>query len=88
MQASDTMSMMTYGGDAEDLKKKLSLAEKKITKIRNENQAIKLEYDKAIRALEKETGEIVSVDEIMREDSQWKGGAQKIEILKGKIKKM
>jgi len=37
MQASDTMSMMTYGGDAEDLKKKLSLAEKKITKIRNEN---------------------------------------------------
>ena len=54
--------------------------------MRNENQQIKLDYDKAIRALEKEMGEVVNVDEILREDSQWKGRAQKIELLKTRVK--
>jgi hypothetical protein len=36
--------------------------------------------------LEKEIGEVVNVDEILREGSNWKGRAQTIEVLKSKIK--
>jgi len=43
--------------------------------------------DKAGRLLERETGEAVDIDHLAREDSNWKGRAQKIEILKAKIKK-
>jgi hypothetical protein len=38
--------------------------------------------DKAIKCLERETGENVNLDEMVKEDSQWKGRAQKIERLK------
>jgi len=89
------MTQLTFGGDAEELRKKLKDAEKRITKVtlysqikklRNENQQLKIDYDKAVRALEKEMGEVVNVDDILKEDSQWKGRAQKIEILKAKLK--
>lgn len=33
-------------------------------------------------------GNDVNIDELLREDSQWKGRAQKIAVLKEKIKRM
>jgi hypothetical protein len=56
--------------------------EKKITKLRNENQQLKGDLDKAIKCLEKETGEIVNLDELAKDNTQWKGRAQTIEVLK------
>lgn len=58
-----------------DFEKKLKESEKKITKLRNENQQLKGELDKAIKVLEKETGEIVNIDELLKEDTAWKGRA-------------
>ncbi|CDW71896.1 UNKNOWN [Stylonychia lemnae] len=52
------------------------------------DQQLKGELDKAIKCLERETGEIVSLDDMVREDSNWKGRAQKIEVLKSQIKKL
>ena len=69
-----------------DPEKKVKELEKKITKMRNENQQLKGDLDKAIKLLERETGEAVNIDSLMREDSEWKGRAQKIELLKQKIK--
>ena len=44
-------------GGGEDLKKKLKDADKRIAKLRNENVALKGDYEKACRALQKEIGE-------------------------------
>ena len=56
--------------------------EKKVTKLRNENQYLSTQLDKAIRLLEREIGEVVDIDSLFKEESQWKGRAQKIELLK------
>ena len=61
--------------------------EKKVTKLRNENQYLSTQLDKAIRLLEREIGEIVDIDSLYKEESQWKGRAQKIELLKLQLKK-
>ena len=45
-----------------------------------------MDLDKAIKCLEKETGEIVNLDELLKDDTQWKGRAQKIEVLKSQVK--
>ena len=66
----------------------MSQLEKKITKLRNENQVLKGDLDKSTKLLEREIGEIINLDEMLREDSQWKGRAQKIELLKSRIKKL
>ena len=58
------------------MERKLREQEKKITKLRNENQQMKGELDKAIKCLERETGEVVNVEELYRDGSQWKGRAQ------------
>ena len=58
------------------MERKLREQEKKITKLRNENQQMKGELDKAIKCLESETGEVVNVEELYRDGSQWKGRAQ------------
>jgi len=47
--------------------------EKRITKMRNENQEQKILLDKATRLLEREIGEIVDIHELSKEESQWKG---------------
>jgi hypothetical protein len=39
-----------------------------------------------MRALVKEVGDNPNIDDILREDTQWKGRAQKIQILKDKLK--
>ena len=66
----------------DDLKKKIKDMEKRITKFRNENQTLAGSLDKAVRLLEREIGEVVNVEDLVKEDSQWKGRAQKIELLK------
>jgi hypothetical protein len=63
---SSTMS----GGEAE---RKLKELEKRVTKMRNENQEQKQLIDKATRLLEREIGEVVDIAELYKEESQWKG---------------
>lgn len=60
--------------------------EKKITKLRNENQTLAQQVDRATRLLEREIGECVDIDSLYKEDSGWKGRAQKIEVLKAQLK--
>ena len=43
--------------------------EKKVTKLRNENQYLSTQLDKAIRLLEREIGEIVDIDSLYKEES-------------------
>ena len=52
---------------------KVKEMEKRITKMRNENQEQKILLEKATRLLEREIGEIVDIHELSKEDSQWKG---------------
>lgn len=56
--------------------------EKRVTKLRNENQEQKILLEKATRLLEREIGEVVDINELSKEESQWKGRSQKVEILK------
>ena len=77
----------TIGGNSTfmsvmDPEKKVKELEKKITKMRNENQQLKGDFDKAVKLLERETGEVVNIESMLREDTEWKGRAQKIEVLK------
>ena len=57
-----------------------------MTKLRNENQSLSGQLDKATKILEKEVGEVINIDEMAKEDATWKGRAQKIELLKGQVK--
>ena len=43
--------------------------------------------DKAQRLLEREIGEVIDIHELSKEESQWKGRSQKIELLKQQLKK-
>ena len=77
----------TIGGNSTfmsgmDPEKRVKELEKKITKMRNENQQLKGDFDKAVKLLERETGEVVNIESMLREDTEWKGRAQKIEVLK------
>lgn len=79
---------MGDGATFQDLEKKMKEHEKKITKLRNENQQLKGDLEKAIKCLEKETGEIVNLDELAKDNTQWKGRAQTIEVLKSQVKRL
>lgn len=70
------------------MKKKLKDKESRIVKLRNEAQKFKTDLDKATKLIEREIGESISIDELLKSDSTWKGRAQKIEALKAKIKKL
>lgn len=72
-------------GIADD-NKKLKELEKRVTKMRNENQQLSTQLDKATRLLEREIGEVVDIDSLYKEESQWKGRAQKVELLKIQLK--
>jgi hypothetical protein len=65
-----------------DQDKKMKEMEKRITKLRNENQEQKILLEKATKLLEREIGEIVDINELSKESSNWKGRSQKIELLK------
>lgn len=75
-----------YGGD--DAGRKLREMEKRVTKLRNENQQLTQTVEKATRLLEREIGEAVDIETLSREDSNWRGRAQKLEIYKQKLKKV
>ena len=62
--------------------KKVQDLEKRMVKLRQDNQDKKILLDKATRLLEREIGEVVDINDLSKEDSQWKGRAQKIELLK------
>jgi hypothetical protein len=72
--------MSTMGGTSttfmgNDIEKKYKELEKKVTKLRNENQSLKGDLDKAIKILERETGEIVNLYDLLKDDTAWKGRA-------------
>lgn len=71
-----------------ELERKLKDMEKRMIKMRNDNQEQKILIDKATRLLERETGEVVDIIELSKDESQWKGRSQKIEILKQQVKKL
>ena len=71
-----------------ELKKKLKKQDERIVKLRNESQKYKQDYDKAMKVIEREVGEGQTVEEILKSESSWKGRAQKIEMLKAKIKQL
>lgn len=70
------------------LKKKIKKQDERIVKLRNDAQKYKIDLDKAIKIIEREVGEGQSIDEILKSDSNWKGRAQKVEMLKSKLKKL
>mmetsp|Transcript_10019 Transcript_10019/g.9952 ORF Transcript_10019/g.9952 Transcript_10019/m.9952 type:complete len:87 (-) Transcript_10019:757-1017(-) len=72
----------------QDLEKKVKDLEKRVTKMRNENQHLSGQVDKATKILEREVGEVINIDEMAKEDASWKGRAQKIDLLQNKVKKL
>ena len=59
----------TTGLSMTELERRLKEAEKRVTKMRNENQEQKILIEKATRLLERETGEIVDIQELIKEES-------------------
>lgn len=79
--------MSAMNGSGDELQRKAREMEKRITKLRNENQQLSSTVEKATRLLEREIGEVVDIEQLSREDSNWRGRAQKLEIYKQKLKK-
>lgn len=77
--------MSTMNGDGDG--RKVRDLEKRIVKLRQENSDLSSTVEKATRLLEREIGEVVDINALSREDSNWRGRAQKLEIYKNKIKK-
>ena len=69
----ETGASAMYGGD--DASRKLREMEKRVTKLRNENQQLTQTLEKATRLLEREIGEVVDIEQLSREDSNWRGRA-------------
>ena len=60
------------GSEAE---KKMRELEKRVVKLRQENSHLSSQVDKATRLLEREIGEVVDIEQLSKEESQWKGRA-------------
>ena len=75
------------GAPSLEQERKVKEMEKKMVRLRNENQEQKILIEKATRVLEREIGEIVDINELAKDDSTWKGRAQKVELLKAQVKK-
>lgn len=60
-------STITAGLSGDD--KKVKELEKRITKLRNENQSLSQTVEKATRLLEREIGEVVDIDQLSKEES-------------------
>jgi len=73
---------------AAELNKKIKKQEERIVKLRNDAQKYKTELDKAMKIIQLEIGEGISIDDLLKSDSNWKGRAQKIEMLNTKLKKL
>lgn len=77
----------------EDFKTKFMQTDKKLQEFRVTNSTLKNELNKAMRVLSKEVGENFALDDVngilfqlANDEIGWKGRAQQIEVLKGKIK--
>lgn len=77
-ESDDKRQLMEYKLKAQHLEEKLSILNLKLTT--NEN-----ELAKCIKIIKSEVGDFQSLDEIIRAENNWKGRAQKIEILKAKV---
>jgi myosin heavy subunit len=87
------MADSTTQGDSDlesvaGLKRKIKKQDERIVKLRNDSQKYKTDYEKALKIIEREIGEGINIDEVLKGESNWKGRAQKIEMLKTKLKKL
>ena len=57
-----SMSAMNGGASGDELQRKAREMEKRITKLRNENQQLSSTVEKATRLLEREIGEAVDIE--------------------------
>ncbi|KAM3129583.1 hypothetical protein pb186bvf_018334 [Paramecium bursaria] len=73
---------------ADDFKSKFRDADKKVQEQRVKIQQIKSELNKAMRIISREVGENVIIDQLLLDENSWKGRAQQIEILKGKVREL
>ena len=71
----DTASRMPTGSPGHSDDKKVKQLEIRLTKMRNENQEQKILLDKAQRLLEREIGEAIDINDLSKDESQWKGRA-------------
>ncbi|KAA6382690.1 MAG: hypothetical protein EZS28_021782 [Streblomastix strix] len=74
--------------DNEELKIKLSSANTRLTEARLQLQNTKQELSKVQRALQKEVGDNTPLTKILHEQSNWKGRAQEIQVLKDKVREL
>lgn len=72
--------------EQKDWKGKYLKMEKKLQEERLKATLLKNDLNKATRILQREVGEFKSLDELAVDDNAWKGRAQQIEILRGKVK--
>eukprot|EP01017_Pseudomicrothorax_dubius_P033912 TRINITY_DN4594_c0_g1_i8.p1 TRINITY_DN4594_c0_g1~~TRINITY_DN4594_c0_g1_i8.p1 ORF type:complete len:266 (+),score=77.47 TRINITY_DN4594_c0_g1_i8:217-1014(+) len=72
----------------EDFKAKYNQSEKKLQELRIANTSLKSELNKAMRVIAREVGEDINLDKVLSEENSWKGRAQQIEILKGKLREL
>ena len=77
-EGDDKRQLMEYKLKAQHLEEKLSILNLKLTS--NEN-----ELAKCMKIIKSEVGDFQSLDEALRAENNWKGRAQKIEILKAKV---
>jgi hypothetical protein len=77
-ESEDKRQMMEYKLKVQHLEEKVSILNLKLTT--NEN-----ELAKCVKIIKSEVGYFQSLDEVLRAENNWKGRAQKIEILKAKV---
>eukprot|EP00743_Colponemidia_sp_Colp-15_P006927 GILK01007476.1.p1 GENE.GILK01007476.1~~GILK01007476.1.p1 ORF type:complete len:680 (+),score=214.14 GILK01007476.1:53-2041(+) len=82
----DTESTVSAADQAEDWRNKYLQASNKLQELRVQSQQWKNEVSKLQRALVKEIGEDVPLDKAT--DDGYRGRAQQIELLKGKVKEL
>jgi len=71
----DTVMSGINGAQGDDLVRKAKDMEKRMIKLRNDNQQLTQTLEKATRLLEREIGEVVDIEQLTREDSNWRGRA-------------
>eukprot|EP00742_Colponemidia_sp_Colp-10_P004593 GILJ01004901.1.p1 GENE.GILJ01004901.1~~GILJ01004901.1.p1 ORF type:complete len:663 (-),score=180.65 GILJ01004901.1:62-2050(-) len=82
----DTESIVSAADQAEDWRNKYLQASNKLQELRVQSQQWKNEVSKLQRALVKEIGEDLPLDKVT--DDGYRGRAQQIELLKGKVKEL
>ena len=91
----EELKKIAVGGHEQALGQKIDEQAEKIKKTEEKNASLGLrvnsleaELAKALKALRREVGEKVDLDDILREDGNWVGRAQQIEVLKAKVQRL